>query len=122
MLNSPAAKTNSGLNVQVGRSSHSILARVVINLAMGAAARGGFVQALQHVPSNQLPELSSVRASRPINVVGALADALLVKAFSAATLVLDCLFIALNDLLEPFADDFFIVRLAMLPPRVSDSP
>jgi hypothetical protein len=57
---------------------------------------------------------SSVRASRPISVFGALADSLLVGLFSAATLALACRFIALNDVFDTFTDVFFIVRLAML--------
>jgi Phage integrase family len=34
----------------------SVLAQVVINFVMRVPPRGGFVQALQHVPSDQLPE------------------------------------------------------------------
>ena len=56
-----------------------------------------------------------MRASRPTSVLGALADALLVKAFSTADLAFACFFIALYDLSDPL-----IVRLAMLPRRVPD--
>jgi hypothetical protein len=59
---------------------------------------------------------SSVRASRPISVLGALSDALLVGAFSAAALALACLLIARYDVLDPFTDDFLIVRLVMPSP------
>jgi hypothetical protein len=56
-----------------------------------------------------------MRASRPISVLGALPDALLVKAFSTVDLAFACSFIALNDLSYPL-----IVRLAMLPRWVPD--
>jgi hypothetical protein len=44
-----------------------------------------------------------------------LADAPLSEALSAAALAVARLFIALNDLFDPFADEFRIVCLAMLP-------
>jgi hypothetical protein len=48
--------------------------------------------------------------------VEALADALLVGAFSTAVLALACLLIAPNDVLDPFIGAFLAVRLAILPP------
>jgi hypothetical protein len=50
-----------------------------------------------------------------MSVVGALADALLVEAFSTAALALACVLIALNDVLDLLIGAFFAVRLAMLP-------
>jgi hypothetical protein len=51
---------------------------------------------------------SSVRASRPISLVGALADSLLVGFFSGTALALACRFIAPNDVFDPFRMIFLL--------------
>src|SRR6476660_1602123 len=96
-----------------------------MHFVMSAALCSGLVHALQRVPSDQLPE-TSLRASRPINVVAVLDGrfAFFVAALSATALSLVCFFMTLKDVFDTFWDDLaamYVVRFAMISPLCGTS-